>query len=145
MSIQKIIIINTHINFIGGVRITSKMPFNCPACAQTMVVTSLCCDHCGTEIRGRFAASGLDRLTSDQLAFVETFVRCRGNLKEVERELRISYPTIRTRLDQIVQDMGYGLPAEHSDQNAVAVLDALSEGDLTFEEALQKLRGEDAP
>jgi len=109
-----------------------------------MQVTVLSCDHCGTEVHGNFESSGLQRLAAEQLDFVEVFVRCRGNLKEVERELHLSYPTIRTRLDQVVQDMGYGLPIVQTNQNAADILDALSTGDLTFDEALLKLRGEDA-
>ena len=120
------------------------MPLTCPACADPMSVTELTCSHCHTKVQGEFEAPGLHRLQAEQVQFVEVFLRCRGNIKEVERELKVSYPTVRSRLDQIIQSLGYPVPArtEEPDQNAVDVLDALGAGDVTFEEALRHLKEE---
>ena len=80
----------------------------CPSCGRPdMVVTSLQCAECGTEVRGAFAASRFCRLSEDSLGFIDTFVRNRGNLKEMERELNVAYATLRTRLNSVIQEMGY--------------------------------------
>jgi len=124
---------------------TYPIPLSCPACTKPMRVTGLTCPHCETSIRGQFEVSGLHRLTGEQLQFVEVFLRCRGNIKEVERDLKISYPTVRSRLDQVIQSMGYPLQREESSEPSHGreeVLDALGRGELSFEDALQILKGE---
>lgn len=119
------------------------MPFTCPACRDAMMVTELSCPSCGTRVQGQFAASALHRLTPEQLQFVEVFLRCRGNIREVERDLKISYPTVRSRLDQILTAMGYPVEPGAAEPQAEAepsdVLEALARGELTFEEALRRL------
>lgn len=132
------------------------IPAACPACATPMHVSELTCPHCNTTVGGQFEITGLYRLTMEQLQFVEVFLRCRGNIKEVERDLKISYPTVRSRLDQVISAMGYslqgrdgGLP-DHNPDHSVnpnsdrhdEVLEALGSGELSFEEALQILKGE---
>jgi hypothetical protein len=107
-----------------------------------MLVTELTCPHCHTKVQGAFELPALFRLTPEQLHFVEVFLRCRGHIKEVERELQISYPTVRSRLDQIIQALGYPAVQTTEQRSARDVLDALGNGELTFEEALQLLKGE---
>ncbi|KPV44250.1 DUF2089 domain-containing protein [Alicyclobacillus ferrooxydans] len=119
------------------------VPTKCPACASQMVITELACPECQTKVQGVFEGSALQRLTSDQLQFVETFLRCRGNIKEVERDLKISYPTVRSRLDQVIQSLGYSVSDDESQLEtdpAEDVLEALDTGSLTFEEALERLQ-----
>ncbi|MCF8565774.1 DUF2089 domain-containing protein [Alicyclobacillus tolerans] len=119
------------------------IPFVCPACQEQMYVSELTCPHCMTKVQGAFEASGLHRLTPEQLKFVEVFLRCRGNIKEVERDLKVSYPTVRSKLDQIIHAMGYSVPvSEEEDDSKTSVLDALGSGELTFEEALDMLKGD---
>ena len=90
---------------IGAMR---KIVEKCPSCDRPdMVVTNLQCSECGTEVRGAFAASRFCRLSEPSLQFIETFVRNRGNLKEMERELNVAYATLRTRLNGVIQEMGY--------------------------------------
>lgn len=108
-----------------------------------MHVTELTCANCHTKVQGTFQSSPLQRLTAEQLTFVEVFLRCRGNIREVERDLKISYPTVRSRLNQVVQSMGYALSEsddESDDNPSTHVLEALNAGELSFEEALEKLR-----
>ncbi|RIV28685.1 DUF2089 domain-containing protein [Alicyclobacillaceae bacterium I2511] len=110
-----------------------------------MDITELTCSHCQTRVQGRFATPGLYRLNSDQMQFVEVFLRCRGNIREVEKDLKISYPTVRSRLDQVIMAMGYPAPQRGSEEEQEAtteVLDALSAGELSFEQALERLKGE---
>lgn len=121
-------------------------PVHCPACQSKMIVTELTCRECGTRVQGEFEAPGLQRLSAEQLQFAEVFLRCRGNIKEVERELKISYPTVRSRLDQIIQAMGYAAPeAEDAPDTrtvTTAALDGLDAGTLSFEDALEMLKGD---
>ncbi|MCL6516387.1 DUF2089 domain-containing protein [Alicyclobacillus sp.] len=118
------------------------VPTRCPACQTTMRVTELTCPACDTRVQGSFHPPALFQLTPEQAQFVEVFLRCRGNFKEVERELGISYPTVRARLDQVIQSLGYTPAAEPAAEAADAegVLDQLGSGELTFEEALARLK-----
>lgn len=120
-----------------------SLPFICPACNEGMHVSELTCPHCLTKIQGDFISTGIQRLKRDQLEFIEVFVRCRGNIKEVEKDLKISYPTVRARLDQIIRDMGYTPEATTPtpDEAAIDIINAIENGLLTVEEAVAKLKG----
>ena len=82
-------------------------PSKCPVCSETLTVTRLHCPSCDTSIEGRFEYSRLERLSSDQRAFVEMFVRLDGKLNWVAQELKVSYPTVRSRLDDVIRAMGH--------------------------------------
>jgi hypothetical protein len=79
----------------------------CPVCGDELTVTRLHCGTCDTAIEGRFRLSRFGRLSNDQLAFVEVFLKNRGIIKDVEAELGISYPTVRARLDESLRAMGF--------------------------------------
>jgi hypothetical protein len=78
----------------------------CPVCEGELRVTRLQCDACGTGIEGRFSVGRFSRLSRDQLALLESFLRARGNLRELERELGISYPTVRNRIEALLKALG---------------------------------------
>ncbi len=119
-----------------------KIPGGCPVCNSKMIVTELECPNCHTKISGKFELGKFSRLTREQLDFVEVFVRLRGNIKEVEEEMGISYPTVRKKLDEVIQALGYH-PEESPEDNKVeersAVLNDLDSGEIGFEEAIKKL------
>jgi hypothetical protein len=119
------------------------MPGACPVCGDSLHVVRLECGTCGTAVVGRYRASRFDRLTADQTGFLEAFLRARGNIKRVERELGISYPTVRGRLNALLTALGI-TPASDDDDDTVRrrreVLDQLEAGRLTPEEAAAKLR-----
>jgi len=124
-----------------------KMPSRCPVCNEEMVVTRLRCTHCDTAIEGTFEVSKLSRLSREHLEFAEIFIKCRGNIKEVERELGISYPTVRGRLDAVIEALGYRVePVAVEETKAVKltrrkeILDALNRGEMTSEEAVKLLK-----
>ena len=79
----------------------------CPVCGDELAVTRLHCGSCDTQIEGRFQLGRFQRLSAEQLAFVEVFVKNRGIIKDVEAELGISYPTVRARLDDALRAMGF--------------------------------------
>lgn len=116
----------------------------CPVCGDQLEAVRLQCRHCATAIEGRFTLGGLARLDPEQVRFVETFLRVRGNLKEMERELGVSYPTVRARLDAVLQAMGYAVEAARAEESAERrreVLDQLQAGQITVDEAVRLLRG----
>lgn len=118
-------------------------PINCPVCETPLRIARLECDACKTAIEGDFDRGRLGRLSRDQLAFVEVFLDCRGKIKDVEQRLGLSYPTVVSRLDQVVQALGppNAAPADDSRSRRVdAVLESLSKGDISPAEAAERLR-----
>ncbi|MEO0082037.1 MAG: DUF2089 domain-containing protein [candidate division WOR-3 bacterium] len=113
----------------------------CPVCNAGMVITELSCDSCGTSVRGRFNVPELCRLPADLYQFLVVFVRNRGVIREVERELGISYPTVRSRLDALLTALGYGTVAR-PEIDRVQVIEMLERGEVTPEDAERMLRGE---
>src|SRR5262245_30237972 len=80
----------------------------CPVCAGELAVTRLHCRSCGTTLEGDFSVGRFGRLSREQLSLLESFLRSRGNLRDMERELGISYPTVRSRVEQLVRSLGFG-------------------------------------
>ncbi len=80
----------------------------CPVCANELTITRLHCRSCGTALEGEFGVGRFGRLDREQMGLLESFLRSRGNLKEMERELGISYPTVRGRVDALVRALGFG-------------------------------------
>lgn len=115
----------------------------CPICGDELHITRLQCEACGTALEGNFTLGRLQQLTREQLQFVETFLKCRGKIKDVEEELGVSYPTVVARLNEVVQAMGFDVPREDGERAArrQQVLDELAAGQLTAAEAAMRLRG----
>jgi len=117
----------------------------CPVCAGALTVTRLHCRGCDTTIDGRFETGRLGRLSVDQIVFVETFLRCEGRLNRMEREMGLSYPTLRGRLTDIVRQMGFTPGAESPagiDESRHRVLDDLAGGRITSDDAMRLLESE---
>lgn len=118
---------------------------SCPACGDKLAVRRLQCVNCDTAIEGNFVQSRFDRLSPEQQHFVEVFLLARGNIKEVERVLGISYPTVRNRLDGALEAMGHKVDraAEEDDgpDRRAEVLARLDRGEITAAEALKLLKG----
>jgi hypothetical protein len=115
----------------------------CPVCGEPLAVSRLHCRRCDTTIDGHFEVGRLGRLTPEQVGFVEAFVRCEGKLNRMEREVGLSYPTLRARLSEIIRQMGFVVGAETgiSDEERHRVLDELAAGKITSEEAMHALEG----
>ena len=118
-----------------------RIPNICPACQHGMTISQLKCPECGTVVEGSFELDSFARLTPEQRSFCLLFIRCRGSLKDVGAELGISYPTARNRLDDLVSAMGF--EEEKKPDFRMQVLEELSQGKITTEEALEKLKGAD--
>jgi hypothetical protein len=127
----------------------------CPVCEGRLQVTRLHCNTCGTTIEGEFNVGRFARLGREQMSLLESFLRSRGNLRELERELGISYPTVRGRVETLLRILGLGDgPAQPAEPVATAepaidpaarrsVLERLSRHELTAEQAAAALRGEE--
>ena len=118
-----------------------QVPRNCPVCTAVLSLTRLSCDECGTEMTGHFPTCEYCALTSDERATLRVFLASRGNMKEVERHLGVSYPTARQRFDQILAKLGLDGAAEQSEGgSAKEVLRSLERGEIDVAEALSKLK-----
>jgi hypothetical protein len=113
-----------------------------------LTITRLYCRACDTTIEGRFYTGRLSQLTPEQLEFVETFLVCEGKIKAVEERLGISYPTVRSRLRNVIMAMGYEPDLEDEDKESAVpseeerkrVLDDLAAGHISSAEAIEMLR-----
>jgi len=116
-------------------------PTECPVCHDNLVVTRMVCRNCGTALEGRFDLGRLFDLTPEQRHFVEIFVRCEGKLNRVQEELGLSYPTVRSRLEDVIGAMGYevGEREETDETLRQEVLQRLARQEITSEEALRLL------
>lgn len=118
-----------------------KMIGRCPICGESMIVTSLMCKKCNLTISSEFELDDFFKLTTDQILFVKTFIRNRGNIKEVEKELGISYPTVRNKLDEIIEALGYKVEGKYDFQNRrKEILARLEKGEITSEQAIRILK-----
>ncbi len=120
-----------------------KLIGECPVCGADMKVTKLECSRCSTKVSGQFDPGKFSRLSPEQLQFVEVFIKLRGNIKEVEEELGISYPTVRKKLDQVIESLGFHpeeSPEDSKAEERTEVLEALEAGEVDFDEAKQRLK-----
>ncbi len=113
---------------------------DCPVCHKPLHITKLHCPACGTSIEGDFQAERLLALTPEQRSFVLSFLRNRGNIREMEKELGISYPTVRARLDQILAALGLESNPGKEKPARKEVLEMLAQGEITQEQALDMLK-----
>ena len=117
-----------------------KIISQCPVCSNKLKAVKLKCKSCNTSIENEFNLSKFDYLNGEQLYFIETFVKCRGNIKEVERELGVSYPTVRAKLDEVIEELGYSTKGVKVKQDSNNILDALEKGEISADEAINKLK-----
>lgn len=114
----------------------------CPVCHDELLVARLVCRNCGTALEGRFTLGRLFQLTPEQLHFVEVFLRCEGRSNRVQEELGLSYPTVRSRLVEVIRALGYevGEEREASDERRQEILGRLARREITSEEAFRLLQ-----
>jgi hypothetical protein len=118
----------------------------CPICAAQLRVVRLECGSCGTRLEGSFSLGRFHSLSADHLEFLEVFIRARGNFKDVERELGISYPTVRSRLDAVIRALGYQTEVEPDREAATErrkeILRQLADGRIAPDDAAELLEGQ---
>jgi hypothetical protein len=124
------------------------LPSQCPICQGEIIVTRISCRDCSTTIDGRFSSRTFSQLTPDQMDFVETFVRLEGKIKHMEKELEVSYPTIRKKLYEVIHALGYEPGGEDdlavlTDEERQQILNDLDEGKISYEEAMKLVQEEE--
>ena len=126
-----------------------KVLEQCPTCGGELTITGLHCRSCHTRIESEYSTCRFCRLSQESLDFIEIFVKNRGNIREMERELEISYPTVRNRLNAVIKELGYEVEAESAEPGEVAeerraILKQLNAGEISAAEAtelINQLRG----
>ena len=126
----------------------NQIPSICPICGGQMTITRLYCQACDTTIEGRFVERSLAQLSTEDLDFIETFVRCEGKINRMEKELNLSYPTIRNRLNEVIRHMGYEPSGEEEaqelpEESRADILEALETGRISVDQALEMLQGKE--
>jgi hypothetical protein len=117
---------------------SNKILTECPVCSGQMLISELACEQCGARVVSRFESCSVCRLPQDMYQFLMTFIRTRGSIKEMEKELGVSYPTVRGRMDELQRLLGF--TPGGSTQSAKDVLDMLERGEINTEEAEAMLK-----
>jgi len=111
----------------------------CPVCGEKMIVRKIECPHCGTIIESNFELCKYCYLSKEQRELLEVFIKTRGNIREMEKELDLSYPTIRNKLDNLIAALGYEVLHE-PEINKKEILQKLEKGEISVQEALKLLK-----
>ncbi|MGN8845382.1 DUF2089 domain-containing protein [Niallia sp. HCP3S3_B10] len=118
---------------------------DCPVCHHELHVTKLECTNCHTTIENRFHLSKWHSFSEEQMHFIETFILSRGSIKEVEKKLGISYPTVRGKLDDIIEIMTGEEAKEEKvstkeGQRKANILEKLEKNEITADEAIRLMK-----
>ena len=117
-----------------------RPPLNCPVCNERLALTRLTCPACDTELSGGFATCEFCVLSNEDRDVLRVFLASRGNMKELERHLGVSYPTARARFDALLGKLGIDRPAPPTGR--IDVLEALAAGDIDVDEAARRMAGD---
>lgn len=111
---------------------------NCPYCGGDFIIKEVECESCKTQIKGNFRVNRFHMFSPEDLYFIEVFLKNEGNIKLMEKDLGISYPTVKSRLKNIVKILGY--KSENTDsEERIKILRALSDGEIDVKEAMKSL------
>lgn len=116
-------------------------PTKCSVCGAELQITRLTCPNCSSEITGAFSPCRYCSLNERQKLFLDTFLKCRGNIKEVERTLSVSYPTVKNMLEELLAALFSQDPPAPDRPDPEEVLDLLEQKKITAEEAAKLLSG----
>ena len=111
----------------------------CPICQSDLIVKKLGCNHCGTELSGNFKLSKFNYLSTESLYFIEVFIKNRGNIKQIEKELGISYPTVKKNLDEVILNLGYKVDETDKIKKS-EIFAKLEKGEISALEAAKLLK-----
>lgn len=121
----------------------NPIPSSCPFCGGELAITRIYCRDCDTTYEGRFSGGPFVALTPEQVNFIFTFVRCEGKIRRMESEVGLSYPTIRSRLHEVIRALGYEPGGDEtpalSPQERQRILEDLDSGRINAEQAMQML------
>jgi len=112
----------------------------CPVCNSNLEIVEYHCPSCDTSIKGRFGVGDFAAMTAAQQEFVKVFICCQGNIKEVEKMLKISYPTVKKNLAEVVAILCPQSKKEIPIHDSEDILSEIAEGNLSVEDAIARLQ-----
>jgi hypothetical protein len=116
-----------------------RPPLNCPVCDERLALTRLSCPACDTELSGGFATCEFCVLSNEDRDVLRVFLASRGNMKDLERHLGVSYPTARARFDALLGRIGIDRPATGPSPTRVELMEQVARGEIDIDEALKRL------
>ena len=117
-----------------------RPPLNCPVCNERLALTRLSCPSCATELSGAFLTCEFCGLTDEDREVLRVFLASRGNMKELERHLGVSYPTARARFDALLGKMGIERASAALPSSRLELMEQVARGEIDVDEALQRLQ-----
>ncbi|MBM7452798.1 hypothetical protein JN09_000104 [Acholeplasma morum] len=105
-----------------------------------LVITEIQSKQKDLTIKGEFQLSKFDYLSKEQQYFIEVFIKNQGNIKQIEKELGISYPTVKKNLDEVSQALGYKVETPKEDEKRIDIFNQIRNGLISIEEAEELLR-----
>ena len=117
-----------------------RPPLNCPVCSERLALTRLSCPSCATELSGAFVTCEFCGLTDEDREVLRVFLASRGNMKELERHLGVSYPTARARFDTLLGKMGIERASATPPSSRLELMEQVARGEIDVDEALQRLQ-----
>ena len=121
-----------------------NIPVKCPCCHGKLLVTEFSCPDCKTTIKGNFELPAVAGLEAEEEAFVNVFLAAKGNIKEVERRLGVSYPTVKARLEAVLNKLGLGAMQAETRRRRLEILERLERGEIGAGEAAAQLKALEA-
>ena len=118
-----------------------KFKSDCPNCGEKMRIQQMKCEGCSLSLEGSVTLPRLARLEPEDREFIEVFVLSRGSIKEVEKVLGISYPTVRSKLNKVIDKLG--MMNEEDQNRRMTILDKLEKGEITAAQAVNLLKAND--
>src|SRR5215468_9212380 len=120
-------------------RTSRSAPRDCPVCGDRLALSRRSCQSCGTELSGEFESCEFCSLSPDDRQVLRVFLASRGNMKELERHLGVSYPTARARFDALLTRLGVAPERPAAPAPRVELLEQLAKGEIDIDQAMQKL------
>src|ERR1700680_3856403 len=118
---------------------TRRPPSSCPVCNHRLATTRLTCPECSTELSGAFTSCQFCVLSNEDREVLRVFLASRGNMKDLERHLGVSYPTARARFDALLGKIGIDRPSSAPAQTRVELMAQVARGEIDIDEALKRL------
>ena len=118
---------------------TRRPPSNCPVCDHRLATTRLTCPECSTELSGAFASCEFCVLTDEDREVLRVFLASRGNMKDLERHLGVSYPTARARFDTLLTKLGIERAPAPASPSRLELMEQMARGEIDIDEALRRL------
>ncbi len=115
-----------------------RPPTSCPVCSHRLATTRLTCPECSTELAGAFTSCDFCVLRDEDLDVLRVFLASRGNMKELERHLGVSYPSARARFDQLLTRLGIERAAAPA-PSRIELMEQVARGEIDVDEAMRRL------